>query len=74
MSIEEQIEIISTGSALYTSIEQMLDLVQEADLHLFVNAEVVLKSFLRPILEDARSKLYKDISEAKERLEKGVNP
>ena len=74
MSIEEQIEVISTGSALYTNIEQLLDLIYDADMRLFVNAEEEVKSFLRPILEDARSKLYKDISEAKEQLENGVKP
>lgn len=74
MSIEEQIEVISTGSALYTNIEQLLDLIYDADMRLFVNAEEEVKSFLRPILEDARSKLYKDLSEAKERLENGVKP
>lgn len=74
MSIEEQIEVISTGSALYANIDHLLDIIQDADMSLFVNAEVEVKSFLRPILEDARSKLYKDISEAKERLENGVKP
>lgn len=74
MSIEEQIEVISTGSVLYANIDRLLDLIQDADMSLFVNAEVEVKSFLRPILEDARSKLYKDISEAKERLENGVKP
>ena len=74
MSIEEQIEVISTGSALYTNIEHLLDLIYDADMSLFVNAEVELKSFLQPILEDARSKLRKDISEAKERLENGIKP
>lgn len=69
MSIEEQIEVISTGSALYNSIEQLLDFVQEADMHLFVNAEVEVKTFLRSALEDARSKLNKDLYEAKKRLE-----
>lgn len=68
MSIEEQIEVISTGSALYTSIDHLLDLICDADMSLFVNAEVLVKSFLRPELEDAMSKLRKDISEAKERL------
>lgn len=72
MSIEEQIEVISTGSVLYANIDRLLDLIQDADMSLFVNAEVEVKSFLRPILEDARSKLYKDISEAKERLGNGV--
>lgn len=74
MSIEEQIEVISTGSALYTSIERLLDLIQEADMRLFVNAEVLVKSFLQPELEDAIYKLKKDISEAKERLENLVKP
>lgn len=72
MSIEEQIEVISTGSSLYTSIEQLLDLIQEADMHLFVNAEEEVKTFLRSALEDASSKLRKDMYEAKERLENGV--
>ena len=72
MSIEEQIEVISTGSPIYTNIELLLDLIQEADLHIFVNAEVELKSFLRPILENARDKLRRDLYEAKERLENGV--
>ena len=72
MSIEEQIEVISTGSVLYANIDRLLDLIQDADMSLFVNAENEVKSFLRPILEDARSKLYKDISEAKERLGNGV--
>ena len=74
MSIEEQIEVISTGSVLYANIDRLLDLIQDADMSLFANAEDEVKSFLRPILEDARSKLYKDISEAKERLENGVKP
>lgn len=73
MSIEEQIEVISTGSALYTSIEQLLDLIQEANMGLFVNAEVLVKSFLQPELEDAMYKLRKDISEAKERLGNVLN-
>lgn len=72
MDIEEQIEVISTGSALYTSIERLLDLISDADMRLFVNAEVLVKSFLQPELEDARWKLGKDISEAKERLKNGV--
>jgi hypothetical protein len=72
MSIEEQIEVISTGSPLYTNIELLLDLIQEADMHLFVNAEVEVKTFLRISLEDARNKLRRDLSEAKERLENGV--
>jgi hypothetical protein len=69
MSIEEQIEIISTGSVLYANIDHLLDIIQDADMSLFVNAEEEVKSFLRPMLEDARYKLRKDISEAKERLE-----
>jgi hypothetical protein len=69
MSIEEQIEIISTGSVLYANIDHLLDIIQDADMSLFVNAEKEVKSFLRPMLEDARYKLRKDISEAKERLE-----
>lgn len=69
MSIEEQIEVISTGSALYTNIEHLLDLIYDADMHLFVNAEDEVKAFLRSALEDARSKLNKDLYEAKKQLE-----
>lgn len=72
MSIEEQIEVISTGSVLYASIEQMLDLIQEADMSMFTNSEEEVKTFLRSALEDARSKLRKDVFEARERLENGV--
>lgn len=69
MSIDEQIEIISTGSTFHTLIEHLLDLIYDADMHLFVNAEDEVKVFLRSALEDARSKLRKDISKAKEQLE-----
>ena len=71
MSIERQIEVISTGSALLPLIEQLLDLICDADLSIFANAEVELESFLRSSLEGARWKLGKDISEAKERLKNG---
>jgi len=71
MSIEGQIEVIATGSALIPLIEQLLDLICDADVSIFANAGVELGSFLRPSLEDARWKLGKDIDEAKERLKNG---
>lgn len=71
MSIEEQIEVISTGSALYTNIKLLLDLIQEADLSMFVNAWEGLEASLLPSLKDARDELYEDMCEAKERLENG---
>lgn len=74
MSIEEQSKIISTGSALYTIIEHLLNVIEDADMHMFVHSEEEVKSFLRPILEDARRKLTEDMHEAYERLENGVNP
>lgn len=74
MDIEEQIYVISTGSKLCTLIEPLLDLIDNADMSLFVNAEVEVKSFLRSSLKDASSKLAKDIYEAKEQLRNGVKP
>lgn len=74
MSIKEQIEVISTGSTLHTLIEQLLNLIYDADMRLFANAEVEVKTFLRSALEDASSKLRKDLSEAKERLGNVVKP
>lgn len=74
MDIEEQIYVISTGSKLRTLIEPLLDLIDNEDMSVFVNAEVEVKSFLRSSLEDASSKLAKDIYEAKEQLRKGVKP
>jgi hypothetical protein len=73
MSIEELSNIIATGSALYSIIEHLMDVIDDADMSLFANAKEEVKSFLRPILEDARNKLSKDIYDAKERLENGVN-
>lgn len=69
MNIEEQSKIISTGSALYTTIEHLLSIIEDADMRLFVNSEEEVKSFLRPILDDARMKLVEDMHEAYNRLE-----
>lgn len=69
MNIEEQSKIISTGSALYTIIGHLLSVIEDADMHLFVNSEEEVKSFLRPILDDARRKLVEDMHEAYKLLE-----
>ena len=74
MNIEEQSNIISNGSALYTIIEHLLDVIDDSDLSLFANSGEFVKSFLQPILDDARSKLDKDIFEAYERLVNAVKP